>query len=72
MEIDTNIYLGPGDAAVGKDSSKYIDKDFSRQGQDIRYSINDSKLKKLGWNNECDFYEELPHIVKYYKENFVW
>ena len=54
------------------DNSEYIDTDFSRQGQDVRYSIDDSKLKELGWNNECDFYEELPHIVKYYKENFVW
>ena len=71
MEIDTNIYLGPGEP-IGKDSSDYIDTDFSRQGQDVRYSIDDSKLKELGWNNECDFYEELPHIVKYYKENFVW
>mgnify|MGYP003113807329 FL=1 len=72
MEIDTNIYLGPGDAKIGIDNSEYIDTDFSRQGQDVRYSIDDSKLKELGWNNECDFYEELPHIVKYYKENFVW
>ena len=71
MEIDTNIYLGPGDP-IGKDNSRYIDTDFSRQGQDIRYSINDSKLKELGWNNDCNFYEELPDIVKYYKENFVW
>jgi|TARA_B100000073_G_C23708401_1_gene563236 dTDP-glucose 4,6-dehydratase len=71
MEIDTNIYLGPGEP-IGKDSSDYIDTDFSRQGQDIRYSIDDNKLKALGWNNECNFYQELPHIVKYYKDNFVW
>lgn len=49
-------------------------EDFSvqRPGQDIRYGIDDSKLRQLGWNNTKTFDEELPHIVAYYKHNFIW
>lgn len=43
-----------------------------RQGQDIRYAINDSKLKALGWQPQADFDTALQEIVKYYTENFVW
>jgi len=44
----------------------------ARQGQDVRYAIDDSKLKKLGWQPLADFDQELEHIVKYYRNNFVW
>jgi dTDP-glucose 4,6-dehydratase len=43
-----------------------------RIGQDVRYSIDDSKLKQLGWKCEADFDKELESIVQYYKENFIW
>lgn len=54
-----------------KDHSKYL-KDMVRQGQDQRYSIDDSKLKSLGWSPTAKFDTELAKIVKYYKENFIW
>ena len=43
-----------------------------RQGQDVRYSIDDSKLKALGWRPQAKFDKELKRIVKYYKNNFIW
>jgi len=43
-----------------------------RDGQDIRYSLDDSKLRKLGWENIYRFDDELPSIVKYYQNNFIW
>jgi dTDP-glucose 4,6-dehydratase len=43
-----------------------------RHGQDVRYSIDDSKLQKLGWKTKANFDEELEKIVGYYKKNFVW
>lgn len=46
--------------------------DSVRHGQDVRYSIDDSKLQKLGWKTKADFDEELEKIVEYYKKNFVW
>lgn len=45
---------------------------MTRLGQDVRYSINDEKLRKLGWKPTADFDKELEKIVKYYKDNFVW
>lgn len=43
-----------------------------RIGQDVRYSVDDSKLVALGWYPKRKFDEELPAIVKYYTENFIW
>jgi len=51
---------------------KYMDFSEKRIGQDVRYAIDDSKLKALGWKPEADFGKELIEIVKYYKENFIW
>jgi len=48
--------------------------DFSekRQGQDVRYAIDDSKLKSLGWRPVANFDSRLEEIVRYYKEHFIW
>ena len=43
-----------------------------RVGQDVRYSINDDKLKSLGWKPQADFDHELGIIVEHYRKNFVW
>ena len=45
---------------------------IERMGQDVRYAIDDSKLKAMGWTANADFDKELPQIVRYYKQNFVW
>jgi len=45
---------------------------FKRPGQDVRYALNDDKLRKLGWKPSKVFEEELPAIVKHYKKNFKW
>ncbi len=55
-----------------KDWQQYIDYSYTRQGQDVRYSIDDSKLKSLGWSVKKDFDEELPKIVEYYKRKVIW
>jgi|TARA_R110000822_G_scaffold222286_1_gene355785 dTDP-glucose 4,6-dehydratase len=52
--------------------SSYVDNSYNRKGQDVRYALNDSKLRSLGWVPKKIFDQELPHIVKYYKENFIW
>ena len=51
----------------------FVDFKYTRPGQDVRYSIDDSKIRKsLGWKPKCIFSEELPKIVEYYKNNFIW
>ena len=52
--------------------NNYVDFSVKRPGQDVRYSINDRKLRMLGWNNQKHFDTELPDIVDYHGERFVW
>jgi dTDP-glucose 4,6-dehydratase len=52
--------------------SDKIDFNIHRPGQDVRYALNDSKIRALGWKPECIFDEEIKSIVQYYKKNFVW
>jgi dTDP-glucose 4,6-dehydratase len=61
-----NLLGLPGDA------EQYLDTNYERPGQDVRYAIDDSKIKQLGWLPKANFDEELVNIVKYYKENFIW
>ena len=56
----------------GENYNDYIDYQFERPGQDVRYSIDDSKLKNIGWTPKIKFDEEIQEIVKYYKKHFVW
>ena len=55
-----------------KDIKKYLDFSYSRQGQDVRYALNDNKLRNLGWEPKMEFDKELPKIVEYYNKNFIW
>ena len=50
----------------------YIDLNYNRIGQDVRYCIDDSKLKNIGWLPTKILDEELKTIVNYYTNNFVW
>ena len=62
-------------SVLGKQSEelgKYIDLSCSRVGQDLRYSLDDSKLRSLGWSPVKDFDAELPRIVEHYKDRFIW
>ena len=51
---------------------QYLDLSISRPGQDIRYALNDNKLRNLGWKPEIDFDVAIGEIVEYYKKNFIW
>ena len=50
----------------------YLDLTWSRPGQDVRYAIDDSKLRALGWTAQANFDDELAKIVEYYRTTFVW
>ena len=55
-----------------KDWNPYLDLGHVREGQDIRYALNDDKLRSLGWRPTKNFDEEITDIVSYYKNNFKW
>jgi dTDP-D-glucose 4,6-dehydratase len=54
------------------DWSNFVDLSYRRQGQDVRYALNDDKLKSLGWKPEKIFDREIDKIVSYYTKNFKW
>jgi len=43
-----------------------------RPGHDRRYSIDITKIKKLGWKPEKDFHQALADTVKWYVNNESW
>lgn len=45
---------------------------IKRAGADMRYSIDDTKLKSLGWSPQANFDQELTNVVEYYRNNFLW
>ena len=51
---------------------EYVDFGFKREGQDVRYSVDDTKLRKLGWEPKKIFNDEIKEIVEFYRENFRW
>ena len=57
---------------VGENFRQYLDLSYNRKGQDVRYALNDDKLRALGWKPEMDFNIELKDIVEYYKNKFIW
>lgn len=58
-------------AMLSKDESmvEYV-KD--RPGHDLRYSLDCSKLRELGWRPEYNFDEALAETIKWYVENRWW
>jgi len=51
---------------------RFIDFSCSRPGQDVRYALNDDKIKALGWLPKKLFKQEISSIVDYYKDKFIW
>lgn len=50
----------------------YLDMSTTRQGMDVRYALDDTKLHQLGWKPMAVFDDELKDIIEYYKHNFIW
>ena len=60
-------YYGPD-----VDWRSHVDFSYNRVGQDVRYALDDDKLRSLGWTPKKSFDEEIKGIVRYYKNKFVW
>jgi dTDP-glucose 4,6-dehydratase len=55
-----------------EDYSKYVDLSTVRPGMDVRYALDDTKLRSIGWYAKSTFDEKLKEIVDYHKQNFIW
>ncbi len=54
-------------------SSRHVKFAFLvRQGEDVRYGVDDAALRALGWKNRRVFEREIPAIVRHYKNTVVW
>lgn len=65
-------FVGVSNWSDFQDDSKYIDFTYNRPGQDVRYALDDSKLRALGWQPKKLFDQEISGIVQYYKNKFIW
>jgi dTDP-glucose 4,6-dehydratase len=56
---------------LGKDGSmiQFVE---DRKGHDLRYSLDFSKLKKLGWKPGYDFETAISETIQWYIENTRW
>ncbi len=56
---------------LGKDESliKFVE---DRKGHDLRYSMDGSKIKALGFKLEASFENELASTIEWYKTNTKW
>lgn len=52
--------------------NQYVDFSYNRPGQDVRYALDDSKIRNLGWEPKKIFVHEITNIVDYYKDKFIW
>jgi len=43
-----------------------------RPGHDLRYALDSSKLKALGWEPQCNYEETMRRTVDWYVENEAW
>ena len=43
-----------------------------RKGHDFRYSLDTTKIKKLGWKREYNFEEAMRETIEWYKNNEWW
>jgi len=43
-----------------------------RAGHDFRYSVNDSKIRELGYAPQCNFEDSLKQVVTWYEANPDW
>lgn len=56
---------------VGK-STTLIEYVEDRLGHDYRYSIDSSKIKKLGWQKRSDVMQSMRDTIQWYVENSWW
>ena len=72
LYYDQDVSLRENFPYYKEDRNHFLDLSYSRQGQDVRYALNDNKLRSLGWEPVTLFDKELSDIVEYYKNNFIW
>ncbi|MBF0532666.1 MAG: GDP-mannose 4,6-dehydratase [Candidatus Omnitrophica bacterium] len=72
LEIIKKIINYYFDGAQDQRWQEFVKQNFIRMGEDVRYSLDDAKLRALGWNPQRDLNQEIRALVDYYKNHFIW
>jgi dTDP-glucose 4,6-dehydratase len=67
-----NIYVAESILAALDRPRSLIQFVSDRPGHDLRYSLDSSKLKRLGWEPKRSFEEGLEETVRWYEQNDWW
>lgn len=57
---------------LDKNVEEHLDRVPDRPNPDMRYAIDATKLKQLGWQLEKNFLEELPLVIEWYTAQEDW
>jgi dTDP-glucose 4,6-dehydratase len=60
------------DGAPPRPLAELMKTNYVRMGEDIRYSMSNERVARLGWKPTRAFDDELRKVVTYYRETFVW
>lgn len=72
LESKAEDYMNIMKKLSEEDIDIFFDLTHKREGQDVRYSVNDGRLRVLGWKPEFELKMEIPEIVKFYRKNMRW
>lgn len=68
-----HLVNGPSNISSNDWYTNFLDLEYDRPGQDVRYSVDDRKIREAtGWAPIHKLDDTLPRIVDYYKKNFIW
>ncbi len=56
----------------GDEADEHIEFVADRPGHDLRYSVDTSRIRDLGWQPQRSFEEALDETVSWYRENEWW
>jgi dTDP-glucose 4,6-dehydratase len=68
----TNVDLTHMLLRLADRSESLIERVQDRRGHDLRYSLDTTKLKALGWQPQVPFEEGLKATVQWYRDNEWW
>lgn len=68
----TNIFIVKLIIKELNKSENLIEYVADRKGHDLRYAIDASKLRKLGWEPKYSFETGMPETIKWYVNNKKW
>lgn len=63
-EIVREVVAGFYDGHPPKPWTEYVAFSHTRQGQDTRYAVDDTPLRRLGWTPNHNLWKDLPHLVE--------